>query len=271
MSLCNSARFDTQSKAKSPAPRFVSPANLDSISMNLFAPPRRFSPDQPEWLDRPDIDPEWVREELHAMESANRWLGGHHLILHYVRRLLAATTRHTISILDLGTGSADIPRAIVTWGREARIQITVAAVDGNPVVLAAARAACRDWPEIHLEHQDLRALSFEPGSFDLVLCSLTLHHFDERDAVELLRRMSEIARVGFVLNDLRRNWCAIWATELLARTVLRSPILRHDAPQSCRAAFTVGELRDMARRAGLEHFQVNRHHAMFRMVLFGKK
>lgn len=242
-----------------------------SVNMSVLTPPRRFHSSEPEWIDRPDADPAWVRAELRALEKANRHLGGHRLMVDYVKMLIAGKGQSPVSILDLGTGSADIPRAVVAWARQVRRPVSVVAVDNNPVALAEAREACRDWPEIKLEAQELRQLPYSPGSFDLVLCSLTLHHFDEREAVDLLRRMSEIARVGFVINDLRRNWCAIWATELLARTVLRSPILRHDAPQSCRAAFTVGELRDLARGAGLKQFQINRHHTTFRMVLCGKK
>jgi hypothetical protein len=57
----------------------------------------------------------------------------------------------------------------------------------------------------------------------------------------------------------------------LTRTVIRSPIVGHDAPQSCRAAFTVGELRALAQQAGLNRFQINRHQWFFRMVLIGRK
>jgi 2-polyprenyl-3-methyl-5-hydroxy-6-metoxy-1,4-benzoquinol methylase len=144
-------------------------------------------------------------------------------------------------------------------------------VDGNENVLRSAKEWCRDWPEIQLEQHDLTALPYRPASFDIVLCSLALHHFKTQDAVTVLRRMNEIARVGYILNDLQRTWPAIWAAELLARTLLRSPIVRHDGPQSFRAAFTVAELRSMAREAGMKNFLVKRHQGIFRMVLSGKK
>lgn len=127
------------------------------------------------------------------------------------------------------------------------------------------------WPEIRLEQHDLRALPYAADSCDLVLCSLALHHFTSADAVTILRRMQKIARVSYIVNDLRRNWPAIGMTNLLARTVMRSRIFRHDAPQSCRAAFTIRELRTMARQAGLRNFRIKRHQAGFRMVLEGRK
>jgi hypothetical protein len=104
-----------------------------------------------------------------------------------------------------------------------------------------------------------------------VLCSLALHHFSSADAVAVLRRISEIARIGYAVNDLRRNWLSIWFTELLVRTVIHSRIFRHDAPKSCRAAFSVNELRTLGESAGLKNFQVSRHHWVFRMILKGNK
>jgi ubiquinone/menaquinone biosynthesis C-methylase UbiE len=271
MGLWNNARLGGQKEFVSPVKQFAAPASSDLIRMSLLSPPRCFNDDEPEWIDRPGVATALLQEELRTLESLNRRLGGHWLMRRYVQKLSGETQTQPLRVLDLGTGRADIPRAIVGWARKAELPITVVAVDGNPVVLEAAREACRGWAEISLEQHDLRALPYRPASFDVVLCSLTLHHLNQGDAVALLRRMRDIARVGCVVNDLRRNWGAIWIMELLARTVVRSPILRHDGPQSCRAAFTVRELRDMAEQAGFKDFQVRRHHGVFRMVLLGRK
>ena len=211
-----------------------------------------------------------VREELQVLEDANRRFGGHGLALHYVMRLVAGMNARPLKILDLGTGAADIPRTIAAWFRQRKWPAVITAIDRNISVLRVAEENCRDWPEIHFEQHDALALPFESGSFDIVLCSLALHHFSPAEAVLILQRMQDIARVGYILNDLRRNWFSVVITEILARTVIQSPIARHDAPQSCRAAFTVRELRALARQAGLRNFCIRRHHAMFRMVLEGR-
>jgi SAM-dependent methyltransferase len=219
--------------------------------MNL---PRRFDPAVPEMMDRPGQDLDLLREDLTVLETINRWLGGHAIPLRYLPQFNART------VLDLATGSADIPRAIAH-------RYDVTAVDNNPDILRIARERS---PGIRFERQDLRALPYPPASFDIVLCSLALHHFAEADVVAILRRIHEIARVGYIVNDLRRNRAAIWLSRLLARTVLTNPIAKFDAPASCERAFTVAELRAMAERAGLEQFTIRRHH-MFRMALVGRK
>src|SRR5437879_5251959 len=187
----------------------------------LLAPARRFDRNNPELIDRPDVDLEDVQAELRVLETANRRFGGHYLMIHYADRLVRATGLKELRVLDLGTGVADIPRALIAWGRGRGLVITVTAIDLNPKVLAFARQACRDWPEIALEQHDVLALPFEPNTFDLVTCSLALHHFERDDAVRLMARVREIARVGYVLNDLRRNWFSVLMTEVLARTVIK--------------------------------------------------
>ena len=237
---------------------------------SLFTPVRRFNPSSPELMDQPGLDRALLREELRTLERCNRRLGGHDLALHYVERFVSSTGARSLSILDLGTGVADIPRAIAAWARRRQLPVTITAVDGNAEILQIAGESCQAWPEIRLEQHDLRSLPFAAAGYDLVMCSLALHHFAAADAVTLLRRIHALARGGYIVNDLRRHWLAIGSTELLARLLIRSPIFRHDAAQSCRAAFTVEELGEMAERAGLGHFQIQLHHGVFRMVLEGK-
>jgi 2-polyprenyl-3-methyl-5-hydroxy-6-metoxy-1,4-benzoquinol methylase len=237
----------------------------------LLAPPRRFDPEAPELIDQPGLERRLLRQELQTLEQANRRLGGHGLVLRCLKRLLEAARPGPLSVLDLATGAADIPRAIAHWSRRCGRPVSITAVDNNMSVLDIAREACTDWPEIRLELHDLLDLPYPPGSFDLVLCSTALHHFSGTDAVTVLRRTHELARIGYLVNDLRRNWLAIWTTELVVRTMIRSPFMRRDAPHSCRAAFTLDELRALAVQAGLRDFRIERHHSVFRMVLEGRK
>jgi SAM-dependent methyltransferase len=238
--------------------------------MNLFAPARCFDPNDPELLDLPGLDRTSLREELQMLEELNRRLNGHKLMIAYVQRLLGSISLPSLSVLDLGTGAADVPRAIAAWARERQLPVTITAVDRNPEVLQIAKELCRDWPEIQLIQHDLRSLPYAPGSFDLVLCSLALHHFDSVDAIMILQQIKKMARIGYIVSDLRRNWFAIGAMELLLFAMFRSRVFRHDARQSCRAAFTVRELWALAEQAGLDNYHIHRHHWFFRMVMAGQ-
>jgi SAM-dependent methyltransferase len=239
--------------------------------MSLFVPPRRFDPAIPEIMDRPGNEENLLRADLRVLEDINRFLGGYRIPLLYLCKLSSSfSSAKPLTILDLATGAADVPRAIATWTRSRRMNVAITAVDGNPEILRFARENTADWPEIRIEQQNLLALPYPADSFDVVLCSLALHHFSEADAVAILRSINHIARGTWIINDLRRNWIAIGLSKLMAHTVITNPIARFDAPASCERAFTITEWRAMATRAGMNHFTIRRHR-FFRMALSGHK
>lgn len=235
--------------------------------MSLLVPSRRFDPAVREMMDRRGNDPALLRADLHVLEKINRFLGGHRIPLTFLPGLIQ---REPVTILDLGTGAADIPRAIARWARATGVKTEITAVDGNPDILLIARENTAGWPEIRIEQADLLALPYAAASFDIVLCSLTLHHFAEADVVAILRRIRDIARGAFIINDLRRNRIAIWLSKFMAYTIITNPIARFDAPASCERAFTVAELRAMAVSAGMTQFTIHRQR-FFRMALVGRK
>ena len=235
--------------------------------MSLLVPPRRFEPAVPEMMDRRGNDPALLRADLRVLETINRHLGGHRIVRRYLPDLVK---QPSVSILDLGTGAADVPRVVAHWARTRGVKTEITAVDGNPEILQVARENTAGWPEIRVEEADLLALPYRSASFDIVLCALTLHHFGEADVVAILRRIHDIARGGYIINDLRRNQVAIRLGQLMARTLITNPLARFDAPASCERAFTIGELRALAARAGMTDFAIHRHR-FFRMVLVGRK
>jgi SAM-dependent methyltransferase len=239
--------------------------------MSLLVPPRRFDATVLEIMDRPGNEEKLLRADLRVLEGINRFLGGYHIPLHYLRKLADSFgSAKPLTILDLATGAADVPRAIAMWARSQRMDVAITAVDGNPDILRIARENTTNWPEIRVEQHDLLALPYPAASFDVILCSLTLHHFSESDAVAILQRIHHIARGGWIINDLRRNRIAIGLSKLMAHTIITNPIARFDAPASCERAFTIAEWRAMAARAGLQNFTIRRHR-FFRMALTGRK
>jgi SAM-dependent methyltransferase len=239
--------------------------------MSLLVPSRRFDPLVPEIMDRPGNEEKLLRADLRVLEDINRLLGGYRIPLLYLRKFPdSLQTGKALTILDLATGAADVPRAIATWARAQSVKVEITAVDGNPEILRVARENVADWPEIRVEQQNLLALPYPAASFDIVLCSLSLHHFSEADAVAILRSIDHIARGGWIINDLRRNRIAIGLSKIMAHTIITNPIARFDAPASCERAFTIAEWRAMATRAGMNHFTIRRHR-FFRMALVGFK
>ncbi len=204
-----------------------------------------------ELLDAPVADQRLLARNLRDIRRINRLLGWTGLALQQVARLAARYHLQTFSLLDVATGSADIPKAIARWAQRQRLQVNIVATDISEQVLAAARANCADISAIRLEQQNALALSYAEQSFDVVLCSLALHHFAPDEAPVLLRELARVARRAIIVSDLQRSFPAYLGAWLLTHTLMPNRLTRHDAPASVRRAYTAREVRALADQAGL--------------------
>ncbi len=215
---------------------------------SVFVPARRFDP---EWMDRTDNTPEDLNGALDDLHSVNRFLGGSKTLVDAVRPfLLAKDVGEPLSVLDVGTGGADLPLDLVASARRLGRPIRVIAIDRDEVTLDYARRKTGATPEIELHAADAFDLPFAPASFDLVTASLFLHHFTHDDAVRLLASFRRLARRAVLINDLERHVIPWAFIAVLARVTRRHPMFVNDAPLSVLRGFTPGELLAAAREAG---------------------
>lgn len=225
---------------------------------HLLAPPPRG--EATELLDEAGHDPAELAANFRDIRRVNQLLGGTSVILQHLPRLLAAIPdSRPATILDLATGCADIPLAVARWANRRNLPLTIIASDSAPEVLALAHEAVAGHPGISLARYDARAVPLPDNHVEIVLCSLSLHHFAPDDAVQVLREMNRLARTGFILNDLHRGRLGYAAAWLAARLTTRNRLTRHDAPLSVRRAYTVAELAGLLRRAGIDHAAISRH------------
>ena len=216
-------------------------------------------------MDRRDALPAEVARNLADIARLNR-IGATRAIQAHVAPFLARLRAgETLRILDVGTGAADIPLALVRWARRRGRRVRIVALEVQPAILRYAARVVDGTPEVHLVAGDALEAPIRPGSVDVALCSLVLHHLPEEAVVALLRRLAEMVRLGFVVSDFRRGrlaWAAVW---LVTHAVSRSRMTRHDGPLSVRRAYTVEELTHMATSAELPDLRWHRAPA-FRQI-----
>src|SRR5579871_6625237 len=140
---------------------------------------------KPELLDVEQPVNQRLETSLDSLRVLNQYFGAYSLVRHFMRRWLE--TGRTYRILDLATGFGDIPRMVVDWSRKHGISIRIDAVDRHPSTLEIARRASVGYPEIEYVRADARNYC-EAMTYDIVCCSLALHHFSEIDAMKVLRR-----------------------------------------------------------------------------------
>jgi 2-polyprenyl-3-methyl-5-hydroxy-6-metoxy-1,4-benzoquinol methylase len=212
---------------------------------------RQFDPATREWMDEPQPVSRALTADLHNLRQLNRFFGSHALVERFLRRWIRP--RETLRILDLATASGDIPRLIADFARRRGAKVRIDAVDQQESTLKIAQRLSEDYPELRYHCAD--ALSWESAvSYDIVLCSLALHHFHERDAVRLLRRCRELSARFVLVSDLRRGWLATAGVYALTSTIFREPMTKNDGRVSARRAFSFREFHALVERAGWENF-----------------
>jgi ubiquinone/menaquinone biosynthesis C-methylase UbiE len=210
-------------------------------------------------MDEPVADADELEANLRDIAFANARLGGTAPVVRALRRLGARR------VLDVGSGAGDIPLAVVRDGARRGVQVQVTCLDRSEQMLAIARRATGPHPGLSFVRADGGALPYPDRAFDVVTCTLALHHFDPDAARALLRELRRVARLSPVVCDLRRSPVAFAATWLWSRTS-RNRLTRHDAPLSVRRAYTPGEALALARDAGWDAPRVRRE-PFFRMTL----
>ncbi|MGH9458738.1 MAG: methyltransferase domain-containing protein [Thermoanaerobaculia bacterium] len=207
-----------------------------------MAPPRI---ETHEHLDDADAPTEEVLRSLDDLRRINRWFGGTWAYRHLLRRL---TTIRSLAIADLGTGTSDL-LALTDGIASRRIGLDIKLHH-----LAYGRALGNDG--VDRVAANAFRIPLRDDSVDVVTSSHLVHHFDEEKVVAILREALRVARIGVAMSDTRRHWVPLLFTRAVAKTPLWGPITRHDAPASIAQAYTMGEMRAIAARAGARRWDV---------------
>ncbi len=203
-------------------------------------------------MDLPGQDLNLLATMFVDLQRVNRWLGGTWITTRGLDRVFRDyPAGEAVTILDVASGSGDIPRAISSWAGRRERPVSIVATDINPVVLGLAHQN-ESMDDLHLVAADAMRLPFADDAVDVAASSFFLHHLDPPDVVAALREMRRVSRGTVLINDMVRGWPSFAGAWLFSRIFTRNPISRHDAPLSARRSYTRAELREMAAAAGLE-------------------
>jgi 2-polyprenyl-3-methyl-5-hydroxy-6-metoxy-1,4-benzoquinol methylase len=205
----------------------------------------------PEWMDDLALGGDTMRQTLDQLAVVNRYLGGGQA-WRGVKALLGQAPPSSVpfTVADLGCGGGESLHQIAQWGRQAGVPLRLYGFDANPHVVAYARAKAASFPEISFAEADITSEAFAQQSFDVVTCSLVLHHFDNQTLPGLLKAYLAMSQRGLVISDLQRHWLPWSLFGLVSSLCGASPMIRHDGLLSVRRGFTRQELRDLLSAQG---------------------
>ena len=227
-----------------------------------WTPDRR---DDPELMDVPGLPEAEVEDAYRVLRRVNQQLGNLRTIrrefLHFLRE--DARDRPEIAVLDVGSGSGDIPEAIRELSPAGPTQVI--ALDRDPTAVASARRR-----SLSVVQGDALRLPFADRSIDLVIAVKFAHHFHGPCLDRLLGEMARVARRRVVVLDIRRHWVAYWGFRAWSRVFTRNRLVRHDGPLSVLRGFTREELRDSSARFGEFRWEI-RSYPGFQLALVGRR
>jgi 2-polyprenyl-3-methyl-5-hydroxy-6-metoxy-1,4-benzoquinol methylase len=227
--------------------------------MLTFLPTIRERDQQPELMDQPGLDAEPHHQALRGLSRLN-WLSCSDGILwHPLVRLAHQDRARPLRVLDIACGGGDVLLRLHRRARRAGLAIDFAGADVSDTALMFARRNAKSH-DANMTFFRLDALSEPlPSDYDVITCSLFLHHLQADQAEDLLRNMAQAARSTVLVNDLIRSHLGYVLAYLGTRFFSLSAIVHQDGLQSVRAAFTIAEATQLADRAGLTNAEFSWH------------
>lgn len=225
---------------------------------------------RPELMDQPGLDPTVHHQALRAMGRVNAvsrtanflWQG-----------LTAAglVDGRPLRVLEIASGGGDVAMRLAQLGRRHGVPLEVHGFDISATAVDHAQAAAQAAGLDAVRFQQLDALHDPlPDDYDVLVSTLFIHHLDEPDAVDLLRRMGAAARRAVVIDDLVRSWWGYVLAWAGGRLLTRSRIVHVDGPLSVRAALSPGEWRALFDQAGLHGATAEPHWPQRLFMLWSK-
>lgn len=209
-----------------------------------------------ELMDDLDSSGEIIHQTLKELETINTLLGGNHVTIDGIEKLVKRANTKQFSLADLGCGGGDILRLIKKWALQKNLRAELYGIDANPNIVAEAQASTPGSFAIHFNAQNIFSSEFRSRSFDIVIGTLFFHHFTDEQLIDFFRQLKSQTKIGFVINDIHRHWFAYHSIKMLTKLFSKSPMVQNDGPLSVLRAFKKNELLAILRHAGIQTFSI---------------
>jgi 2-polyprenyl-3-methyl-5-hydroxy-6-metoxy-1,4-benzoquinol methylase len=211
----------------------------------------------PEIMDDFNLEGEVLRDALDKIADINKLLGGNSLTLDGVKALLKdrRTGLQPLRILDVGCGNGDMLRTLADYGRKNNLRFELIGMDANAFTIRHAQELSAQYPEISYTCADI-FVSLQANTYDIILCTLTLHHFKDEEILTLLQGFRKHSRLGFVINDLHRSAIAYYLFKALCFVFRLNDMSREDGLISILRGFKKNDLLAYAKHLQLKNSSV---------------
>jgi 2-polyprenyl-3-methyl-5-hydroxy-6-metoxy-1,4-benzoquinol methylase len=209
----------------------------------------RYRSTAPEIMDDFNMEGEILRDALDKIASINQLLGGNKVTLQGLQTLIKTEPAGTtIRITDIGCGNGDMLRVLAKYAERSQLKFELLGIDANQFTIAHARNLSAGYTNISYGCEDIFDQSKQSARADIILCTLTLHHFRDEEIITLLQRWLPDTRLGIVINDLERSGLAYRLFRLLCYVFGLNDMSREDGLVSILRGF---KRKDLHRYSGI--------------------
>jgi len=217
-----------------------------------------FRTQETEIMDDFTLKGEELRLALDQIASINQFLGGNTITLGGIKKLLKKTdVSQPIIIVDVGCGNGDMLRMLADYGTKNNLKFKLIGIDANAFTIAYAKRLSENFPNIEYQCIDIFSEEFSTLKFDIVLCTLTLHHFSNEEILNLITTFNKNASLGVVINDLERSKLAYRLFQLVCIVFNLNKMSREDGQVSILRGFKRQELEEFSKKINLKKYTIN--------------
>lgn len=212
---------------------------------------------EPELMDNFDMEGNILKDALDKIAKINQFLGGNKVTLEGVKNILKQhPVKDKITIVDIGCGNGDMLRLMADYLEKNNIKCDLVGIDANQFTVDYAKKKSVNYPNITYRCEDVFSNSFEKLEYDIVLCTLTLHHFKDEEIIDLLNVFKANAKMGIVINDLQRSGISYRLFQGLCFVLGLNDMSREDGLVSILRGFKKPELEQFSKKLHLKNYSI---------------
>lgn len=217
----------------------------------------RYRDNNPEIMDDFALEGDALKQALDKIAQINQLLGGNRLTLKGVKKLLKEIPNsNKITIVDVGCGNGDMLRRLADYGSKNNLNLELIGVDANAFTVNYAIDLSKKYSNIKYRCEDIFSQSLSELNCDIMLCTLTLHHFNNDEIIKLLGLFNAKSKIGFVVNDLHRNSLAYSLFQAICFIFQMNKMSRNDGLTSILKGFKKEELIAFSENLGFKKYSV---------------
>jgi 2-polyprenyl-3-methyl-5-hydroxy-6-metoxy-1,4-benzoquinol methylase len=213
--------------------------------------------DEPEIMDDFQLEGPILQNALDKIASINQLLGGNKLTLDGVNQILTENDKSkAITIVDVGCGNGDMLRYLAEFGKKNHWNFKLIGIDANAFTINHAKNLSQNYPNITYQCEDIFDAGFKALQYDIVLCTLTLHHFKDQEIINLMQTFYNNSSIGVIVNDLHRSKIAYRLFQALCFVFGLNEMSRKDGLVSILRGFKKEEIIQFSEKLSFKNYTI---------------